>query len=311
MKDRLITLFGGGGFIGRYLTQDLLRAGARVRIAERSPRDSWFMKTLGGVGQTQFVAADLTRPETVERAVAGSDAVVNLVGIFDGNLEAIHVRGARSIAEAASKTGVGAMVHVSALGADAKSPSVYSRTKAMGERAVSAAFPAATIMRPSVNFGREDQFINRFAGMVAASPVVPVLKADAKFQPVYVADTAAAIAHALAEPGVHGGKTYSLGGPDVISMGKLVRWIAHAVGRDPSIIELPDMVGSAIASLGFLPGAPISRDQWLMLQSDNVVPAGAEGLAALGIDPVPMTSVAPGWLVQYRRQGRFGGKAAA
>jgi NADH dehydrogenase len=310
MQDRLITLFGGGGFLGRYIAQDLLAAGARVRIAQRDPRKAFYLKPLGGLGQVQFVAADITRPDSVARALAGSDAVVNLVGILNGRFDAVHGVGAGNVARAAADAGVSALVQISALGADAASPSAYGRSKAAGEAAVTAAFPAATILRPSIVFGREDQFVNRFAGMIAASPVIPVLKPDAKFQPVYVADVAQAVVRAIADPGRHGGKTYALGGPDVITMGGLNRWIAGAIGRSPAIVELPDWVGGGIARLGFLPGAPITRDQWAMLQQDNVVPAGAEGIEAFGIDPVPLATVAPGWLVLYRRQGRFAAPTA-
>ncbi|WP_448659529.1 complex I NDUFA9 subunit family protein [Sphingomonas sp. CJ99] len=310
MKDRLVTLFGGGGFLGRYIVQELLAAGARVRIAQRDPRKALSLKPLGGLGQIQFMAADVTRPDTVARAVAGADAVVNLVGILNGAFDAVHADGAGNVAQAAADAGVGALVHVSALGADAGSASAYGRSKAAGEAAVRAAFPQATILRPSIVFGREDQFINRFAGMIASFPVVPVLKPDARFQPVYVVDLAHAVVKALANPGQFGGTTYSLGGPDTISMGELNRWIAREIGKSPAIVELPDAVGSMIAGLGFLPGAPITRDQWAMLQTDNVVPAGAEGIEAFGIAPVPMASVAPGWLVLYRRQGRFADKPA-
>lgn len=303
MKDQLITLIGGGGFLGRYVAQELLSRGARVRIAERDPRRAWFIKPLGGLGQTQFVAADVTRPETLARALAGSDAVVNLVGILSGNFDAVHVQGARNVAEAAAAAGAKALVQISAIGADPQSPSAYGRSKGQGEAAVRSAFPGATILRPSILFGREDQFINRFARMVSVAPVVPVVRADVRFQPAYVVDAADAVAAALADPGTHAGRTYELGGADVLSMGALIRWIAGAIGRRPAILELPDGVASALT---WIPGGPITRDQWLMLQRDNVVAPGAEGFAALGIEPTPLAAVAPGWLVQYRRHGRFG-----
>lgn len=310
MKDRLVTLVGGGGFLGRYVVQELLAAGARVRIAQRDPRRAWFLKPLGGLGQTQFVAADIARPDTIARAVGGAGAVVNLVGTF-GDYERVNVDGARTIAEAAAAAGVGALVQISAIGADPRSPSRYGRSKAGGEQAVVAAFPTATILRPSVVFGREDQFVNRFAAMIASAPVVPVLKPDAKFQPVYVGDVAKAVVAALGDAGSHGGRTYELGGPDVFSMADLYRWIADSIGRRPPMPHLPDGIGALLASMSFLPGAPITKDQWLMLQRDNVVADGALGLAALGIAPTPIAAVASSWLVQYRRQGRFGGKLAA
>lgn len=306
MKDKLITVIGGGGFVGRYVVQALLAKGARVRIAQRDPRQAWFLKPLGGLGQTQFVAADVARPETLARAVEGSDAVVNLVGILSGDFEKYHVRGARAVAAAADAAGARSFVQMSAIGADRESPSAYGRSKALGEEAVRGEFADATTLRPSIIFGREDAFVNRFAGMIQSAPVVPVLRAQAKFQPIYVADVAEAVVRVLAEPTRFAGKTVELGGPDVITMGELIRWIAKTIGRDPAIVELPDQIGSLIASAGFLPGAPVTRDQWKMLQSDNVVGDSSVTIGDLGITPVPIATVAPGWLVQYRKQGRFG-----
>ncbi len=305
MKNKLVTLIGGGGFVGRYAAQALLRAGARVRIAQRDPRQAWYLKPQGALGQTQFVAADINRPETVLRAVQGADAVVNLVGVLAGDFERAHVDGARTIADAAAKAGVETLVHVSAIGADPESASRYGRSKGNGEIAVREAFANATILRPSIVFGREDNFLNRFAGMIAVAPIVPVLRTGTKFQPVFAADVGEAIRAAVASPGSFAGRTLELGGPDVITMGNLIRWIADAIGRSPTILELPDMVGAAIARAGFLPGAPITWDQWLMLGRDNVVSA-EDGLAALGIDATPMAAVAPEWLVRFRKQGRFG-----
>ena len=307
MKDRLVTLIGGGGFIGRYVAQELLAAGARLRIAQRDPREALFLKPLGGLGQIQFVAADVRKPETIARAVAGVDAVVNLAGSFS-DLDGVVAGGARAVAEAAASAGASSLVHISAIGADPESPAAYGRAKAAGEAAVRAAFPAATILRPATVFGREDAFVNRFAAMIARMPVVPVLRSGARFQPVYAADVARAVTAALGDPAV--GQTLELGGPDVLTMGALIRWIAGAIGRDPAILELPDVVGGLIAMGGFLPGAPITRDQWRMLQRDAVV-TGVDGLATLGITPTPMDAVAPGWLVRYRRHGRFGTHAAA
>ena len=310
MKNGLVTLIGGGGFLGRYVAQELLAAGARLRIAQRDPREALFLKPLGGLGQTQFVAVDVRKPDSIARAVQGADAVVNLVGVLKGNFQAVHVDGARSVAEAAAAAGMATLVHISAIGADSESPSGYGRSKGEGEAAVRAAFPGATILRPSLMFGREDQFVNRFAGMIARMPVVPVLRAGVKFQPVYVCDVAQSVVKALGDENSRG-RTFELGGPDVLSMGDLIRWIASAIGREPSIVEVPDLLGGLIAMGGFLPGAPITRDQWQMLRHDNVVAAGAEGLAAFGVSPTPLDAVAPGWLVQYRRHGRFGTRAAA
>ncbi|MCW3835081.1 complex I NDUFA9 subunit family protein [Sphingomonas canadensis] len=304
MKDKLVTLIGGGGFLGRYVAQALLRQGVRVRIAQRRPREAWFLKPQGGLGQTQFVLVDVTLPETVARAVEGSDAVVNLAGtLHAADYHAIHVKGAQTVAQAASRAGASAFVHVSALGADAASPSGYGKSKAAGERAVLEAFKKAVILRPSYLFGREDRLVNRFAAMIASWGVVPVLAPEAKAQPLWVADAADAVTAALGDPGAHGGKTYSLGGPDVLTMAGLNRWIAREIGRDPLFLDLPDAIGALVAAM---PGSPLSGDQWKMLKRDNIVPAGAPGMAALGLSPVPLASVAPSWLVQYRRHGRFG-----
>ncbi len=304
MNDKLVTIFGGGGFVGRYVVQALLRGGARVRIAERDPRHAWFLKPLGGLGQTQFVAADVTLPETVRRAVAGADAVINMVGVLAGDFERLHVAGARNVAEAAAAAGVGTLVHMSAIGADSAAPSAYGSSKGRGEEAVRAAFPQAAIIRPSIVFGREDQFINRFAAMIGKAPVVPVLRAPVKFQPVFAADVGDAMALATGER--FAGQTFELGGPDVMTMGEIIRWIAKTIGKSPSIVELPDAAGSLLASLPF---APITKDQWLMLQRDNVVAPDAQGLEALGVEATPLESVAPEWLVRFRRTGRFGRRA--
>ncbi|MDX3901467.1 MAG: complex I NDUFA9 subunit family protein [Sphingobium sp.] len=312
MNDCLVTVFGGGGFLGRQVVQELLARGARVRVAQRDLATAFRVKPLGGLGQTQFVAADVTRPASVSRAVAGSDMVVNLVGILSGNFEAVHHQGAANVARAAAEAGARALVHVSAIGADPESPSAYARSKAAGEAAVRAAFPTAIILRPSIIFGREDQFINRFADLIRAAPVVPVMAPETKFQPVYVTDVARAVAQAVEAPGVHGGVTYELGGPQQISMMDLNRWIAQAIGRaGKPLVAVPAAVASMIARLGFLPGAPLTRDQWAMLQKDNVAAAGAPGLAELGIRPTPMAAVAEGWLVRFRRHGRFAGRAKA
>jgi uncharacterized protein YbjT (DUF2867 family) len=311
MKDRLVTLIGGGGFLGRYVAQELYRTGARVRIAQKRPRDAWFLKPLGGLGQTQFAAADVTRADTIARAIEGSDLVVNLAGTFGSNMANVHVDGARNVAEAARRSGVEALVHLSALGADLESPAAYGRSKAQGEQAVREAFPTATILRPSVMFGREDAFVNRFAAMISSAPVVPILRAEAQFQPAYVTDVATAVVKALSDPARHGGHLYELGGPDVLTMTALHRWIAGAVGREARFVELPDAIGSLIALFGALPGAPITGDQWRMLQQDNVVSAGGEGFDKFDITPTPLATVAAGWLVRFRRHGRFGQLGAA
>lgn len=303
LDGQLITVLGGGGFVGRYVVQQLLARGARVRIAEREPRKALFLKPLGGLGQTQFVAADVRDAASVSRAVQGSDAVINLVGSFD-DMKAVQVDGAGHVATAAKTAAVRTLVHISAIGADPASRSAYGRSKGEGETAVRAAFPAAAILRPSIIFGREDHFINRFATLIRFAPVIPVIAPAAKFQPVYVGDVADAIVAALDASAA--GKTFELGGPQVLTMAALQQWIAEATGRKRLFVELPDAVSGALATaFGWAPGAPITKDQWLMLQHDNVVADGAAGLAQLGVAPTSLGAVAEGWLVQYRRNGRF------
>lgn len=318
MSGKIVTIFGGGGFVGRPLAQALFERGWRVRIAQRHPERGYQVKALGRLGQTQFCAADVTRPESVARAVAGADAVVNLVGILKGDFQAVHVAGARNVAQAAGAAGASALVHMSAMGADAASASAYGRTKAEGEDAVRAAFPQATIVRPSILFGRDDSFTNRFAGMIAAAcnlpipHIVPVIRGETRFQPAFVGDVANAMADAATDPARFGGQTFDLGGPDVMSMAEINRWLADAIGRSPTFVDVPDAIASLIATLtGWMPGAPITADQLAMLHSDNVVQPGRPGFEAFGIRPRPMAAVAPGWLVSYRKHGRFGARASA
>jgi len=306
--DRLVVMFGGSGFVGRYIAQALLAQGVRVRFAERDPRRAWFLKPQGNLGQTQFVTADVTRPGSVARALAGADAVINLVGVLKGDFQKLHVEGARTIAQAAAQAGVATLVHLSAIGADAASPSAYGRSKALGEQAVRQAFPDAVVLRPSIVFGREDQFINRFAALIRMLPVLPVIRGKTKFQPVYVGDVAQAAVKILTAPADHVGKTYELGGPQVLSMAELNAWIGTETGRTPTQLPVPDALAKIMARL---PGGPMTHDQWLMLQRDNVAAPDAAGLAALGVTPTPLAAVAPGWLVQYRRHGRFGTPNAA
>tara|TARA_R110001606_G_scaffold132839_3_gene268812 strand:- start:3931 stop:4872 length:942 start_codon:yes stop_codon:yes gene_type:complete len=308
LDGKLICIFGGGGFLGRYVAQALLERGARLRIAERNIKNAMHIKPLGNLGQTQFVSADVTKADSVARAVHGCDGVINLVGILNGNFEAVHVEGARNVAEAASKAGCRTLLHLSAIGADSASPSRYGRSKGDGEQAVLKAFPDAIIIRPSIVFGREDQFINRFAAMIAMLPVVPVIGSATKFQPVFVGDVADVAAEALSHPELYAGQTYELGGPEVISMGDLNRRIAKMTGRERTFIDVPD-IGARI--LAMLPASPITSDQYKMLQKDNVVAPGAKGLDAFGVAPTPLAAVASGWMEKYTAHGRFGARAKA
>ena len=305
----LITVFGGGGFIGRYVCEALLKAGARLRVAERDPRKAWYLQPLGGVGQVSAIAADLGRAKSIDLAVEGADAVINLVGVFKGDLDAIHVEGAGKAAAAAKSAGAKAFVHVSAIGADPASPSDYGRTKGLGEQAVRAAFPKATIVRPSTVFGPEDEFTIRFASM-ARLPFLPVIAPRTRFQPIYVRDLGRAIAAAALDPKSHGGKTYELVGPDVVTMRELNEQVAAMAGHRPEMVDVPDPIARGMAMLGFIPGAPLTQDQWLMLQNDNVASGEQAGLKAFGITPTPMAAVAPDWLGRYKKGGRFAPRAA-
>lgn len=312
MQDKLVTIFGGGGFLGRYVAQELLQAGVRIRIAERDPSSAMHIRPLGGLGQIQMIAANVTRPATLARAVEGADAVINLVGVLKGAFYKVHVEGAVNVARAAAAAGSAGLVHISAIGADPQGHSEYGRTKGQGEEGVKAAFAQATIMRPSIVFGQEDQFINRFAQMIQTAPIVPIIGGKTKFQPVYVSDVAKAIALAALDPVKYGGKTYELGGPQVMTMEEINQWIATAIGRRRHFVTVPDGMAALLASLtGWMPGAPITSDQWKMLQRDNVTGTQAQGLSAFGVDPTPLAAVAPAWLVQYRKHGRFGVDASA
>lgn len=307
--DELVVLFGGGGFLGRYVAQELLRSGARVRIAERDPLDAFFLKPLAALGQAQSIRADITNLDSVERAVAGADVVINLVGVLKGKFDDLHVTGAANVARASAAAGVKRLVHISAIGADPKAPSNYARTKGEGEEAVRAAFPSAVIVRPSIIFGPEDDFVNRFAGLISRLPYVPVIRAQTRFQPVWVVDVAKAVAKLALTP-VGESKTFELGGPQSLSMMELHKWIAEAIAHQPTFVAVPDVAAAAMARFGFLPLAPLTWDQWLMLQHDNVVHKGVKTFANLGIEPAPLAAVAPKWLVRYRTHGRFSLNAA-
>ena len=305
--EELVTVFGGGGFIGRYVCEYLFKKGVRVRVASRDPRHAYFIQPLGQVGQFGFVQADIKDRASVDHAVRDAAAVVNLCGVFGKQMQAVHVEGARHVAEAARKGGAQALVHISAIGADPESQSNYGRTKGEGEAAARKAFPKATIIRPSLVFGPEDELTNRFAAM-ARLPVLPVIAAKRYFQPVYVRDLAQAIAKAALEPEIYGGKTFEIGGPHAMSMIELHRTIFELTGQTPEVVELPDIAGSLLSKLGFLPGAPLTHDQWLMLQRDNVPAQGALELEAFGINPTPLAAVGYEWLGRYHRGGKFAGR---
>ena len=302
--DRLVTLFGGGGFVGRYVAQALFKAGARLRIADRDPKRAYYLKPLCGLGQIQFLRTDAADPAEAGRAADGADALVNLVGILKGNFHKAHVVVARNIAEAAAAAGAQAMVHVSAIDADPEAESAYARSKGEGEAAVRAAFPAATIIRPSIAFGLEDDFVNRIARLAQHFPVLPVIRGAWKLQPVHVADLGRAIALAALDPGSHAGATYELGGPQVMTLRELEAWVCRETGRGRALVDIPDAVAGLLARLtGWLPGAPITSDQWRIMERDNL--ASGPGFEAFGIRPTPLAALAEGWMALYRRHGRF------
>jgi NADH dehydrogenase len=306
-NEELVTVFGGGGFIGRYVCEALFKRGVRLRIASRDPRNAYFIQPLAQVGQFGFDKADITKLENVRHAVRGATAVINLCGVFGRKMRSVHIDGAHNVAEAAREIGADALVHVSAIGADVHSKSLYGESKAEGELAARDAFPGATIIRPSLVFGPEDQLTNRFASM-ASLPFLPVIAAKRYFQPVYVRDLAKAIALAALQPQTYGGKTYEIGGPQKMSMIELHRTILELTGQKPEIVQTPDLFGDLLSRLGWLPGAPLTRDQWLMLQRDNVPSGEFPGLEAFGINPTPLTAVGYEWLGRFHRGGKFAGR---
>jgi NADH dehydrogenase len=304
MRDEIVTVFGGAGFIGRHLVRRLAARGATVRVATRSPNTAGHLLPMGEVGQ--IVLARFVEDETTIRGlVEGASAVVNLLGILferrRGDFERVHAASPERIASAARAAGVRRFVHVSAIGADPASPSLYARSKAAGERAVRAAFPEAVILRPSVVFGPEDGFFNRFAAMARISPVLPLVGGGGtRFQPVYVGDVADAIVAALARPDA-AGRTFELGGPKVYSFEELLRYVLEVTGRRRLLLPLPWWLARLQARIfEFLPTPPLTRDQVSLLERDNVVSPGAPGLAELGIAPTPLETVVPSYLQVYR-----------
>lgn len=315
-SPRLAALIGGAGFVGTALTEALVRAGWRVRIVGRNPAAARHLLPLGDLGQIAAVRADLRVPASLQPALQGADLVVNLVGILDEkggqSFAQIQAKGAAMAAQTAAQLGAGAFLQVSAIGADPQSPSAYGRTKAEGEAAVRAAFPSAAVARPSLIFGPDDGFTNRFAGLISAAPIVPVIAPETRFQPVYVKDVAAALLAIIDRQfaGQPGG-LYELGGPQILSMREIMAFIAAEIGcGSKPLVDTPDVGARLLAAFGSLPGAPLTRDQYLMLRRDNIVSPGTPGLAELGITPTPLEAVAPGWLARYRTGGRFAGQTS-
>jgi NADH dehydrogenase len=302
--DRLVvTVFGGSGFVGRHLVRRLANDERIVRVAVRDTERASFLRMYGQPGQVVLIPAEVTRPESVERAVAGADWVVNLVGILyqrgKRSFQRIHVDGAATVAKAARAAGSKRFVQMSALGADPNSPAEYARTKAGGEEAAKAAFATVSIVRPSVIFGPEDDFFNRFAAMARISPVLPVF--PTRFQPVYVGDVGDAILRLLTDAKTEG-NTYELGGPRVVSFREVLELVMQYTGRR-RLMPLPWSLASLQAFfLEFLPVPPLTRDQLKLLRRDNVVSAGALTLADLGITPTAVEVILPTYLSRFRRQ---------
>lgn len=303
LSDALVTVFGGGGFIGNYVAQALLARGARVRIACRNPQEAWPLKPLANLGQLQFAHCDITKPESLEASLHGADYVVNLVGDFKGDLMQLMGEVPGQMASIAKANGAKGFVHISAIGADPDSTTSYAKAKALGEERVLAAFPEATILRPSIVFGKDDSFINMFAGMIELLPVLPVFGKDAKLQLVYVDDVAEAVAVALEDPATHGGHTYELGGPEQLTMLDIHQRINTAQGRDRRFLAVSDSTSALFAAM---PLTPMSRDQWKLLKAGSVVADDALSFADLGIEPKPLGLFLDKWMLRYRKHGRFG-----
>jgi uncharacterized protein YbjT (DUF2867 family) len=322
-SQQLVTVFGGSGFVGRHVVRALVKRGYRVRVAVRRPDLAGFLQPLGMVGQIHAVQANLRYPDSVAAAVKGASAVVNLVGILQEggrqNFAAVQANGARVIAQACAAAGIARLVHVSAIGADAGSKSLYARSKAEGEAAVLAAVPGAVILRPSIVFGPEDGFFNRFAALARMLPALPLVGGgDTRFQPVFVGDVAEAVARGV-DGVVTGGRIYELGGPEVKSFRELLAYICEVTDRKRLLLPLPFPLARVQAgvfeildtlTLGLLPDAiKLTRDQVTLLESDNVVSAAAvaEGRSfeGLGIAPVSVEAIVPSYLWRFRKTGQF------
>lgn len=305
----LVTVFGGSGFIGRYAARKLAKRGWRVKVAVRRPNEAVFLRPYGDVGQIEPVQANIRDEASTTRAVEGADAVLNLVGILfetsRQNFDAVQHEGAGRVARLAREAGAGHMVQMSAIGADPDSPSDYASAKGRGEQAVRREFPGATVLRPSIVFGPEDGFFNRFAGIARLSPVLPVVGGDTRFQPVYVDDVAAALVAALEKPEAQG-QVYELGGPEVATMRELMAIMLDVIRRKRALVDLPMPVARLQAwFLEKLPSPMLTRDQLLLLEQDNVVAEGAKTLADLGIEPTAMEAVLDSYLYRFRPYGQY------
>ncbi|WP_299860166.1 complex I NDUFA9 subunit family protein [uncultured Roseobacter sp.] len=314
--SKLVTIYGGSGFVGRYIARRMAKAGWRVRVAVRRPNEAIFVKPYGVVGQVEPVLCNIRDDASVQAVMAGADAVVNCVGILaesgKNQFDTVQAEGAERVSRLAAAQGVAQLVHVSAIGADADSDSDYARTKAEGEAGVLAHMPEAVILRPSIVFGAEDQFFNRFASMSRFGPVLPVVGAETKFQPVYVDDVAKAAELALTGHAPAG--IYELGGPDVASFRALMQQMLEVIHRRRLVLNIPFFAARIMAfgfdmlqavTLGLFTNSMITRDQVRNLANDNVVGEDVKTFADLGISPIAMTSVLPDYLWRFRPSGQY------
>ena len=309
-SSKLVTIFGASGFLGRHIVRALANDGWRVRAAVRHPNTAHFLKPMGRVGQIQLLKTNVTDDAAVDAALRGADAAINLVGILAESgaqrFGALHADAAMRIARLAGRHGVARLLHVSALGADADSPSIYARTKAQGEERVRSAFPGATIFRPSVVFGPEDDFFNRFAWLARMSPVLPLIGGGhMRFQPVYVGDVAIAARAVLNDPRA-AGKTYELVGPEVMTMKEVMQLVLKQTHRKRLLVPVPFALARMKAAvLGLFPKPLLTLDQVRLLQQDNVVSDGALTLRDLGIVPTAAEAILPSYLWRFRKTGQF------
>jgi len=306
IKPKLAVVFGGSGFLGRYIVQRLAAAGYVVRVAVRDVEAAMFLRPMGGPGQIVPLYAPLHEEALVGRATEGAELVINLTGILAerrrGDFFRVHAEGAGRIARLAASSVARHVIHVSAIGADPDSASDYARSKAEGEAAVQGAFKAAVILRPSIVFGAEDSFFNRFAAMAAISPVIPIVSGKTRFQPVYVGDVADAAIAALRPQAA--GRIFELGGPQVKTFKELIEYMLKIIERNRLVVDLPlPLAKFQAALLERLPGKLLTNDQIKLLQCDNIVAEGTAGLGDLGLVPTPMDLIVPSYLARFRPAG--------
>lgn len=313
---QLVTIYGGSGFVGRYIARQMAKQGWRIRVAVRRPNEALFVKSCGAVGQVEPVLCNIRDDVSVRAAMRGADAVINCVGTFDkggkNNFETVQVQGAARIARIAREEGVGRLVHISAIGADPKAASAYGVSKGEGEAAVLSRFPGAVILRPSVIFGAEDHFLNRFAGMTRLGPVMLLVGGKTRFQPVSVEDVAKAAVKGATGEAPAG--IYELGGPDVLTLREIVGEILAVIYRRRGVVNLPFWLGSVIGTVldvasiatgGLFRNTILTADQVRSLRHDTIVAPGAKGLADLGIAPTPMSAVMKDYLWRFRPSGQY------